>query len=95
MFVILLRFSDNFENAGQFMSEHNKWVQRGFDDSVFLLAGSIQPKLGGAIFAHDTSMSELQKRVNDDPFVIENVVDAEILEVSPGKMDKRLQFLSE
>lgn len=93
MFVILLRFSDNKGNAGQFMDGHKEWIQRGFDDGVFLVVGSLQPNSGGGIVAHDTSLSDLQSRVNDDPFVAENVVRAEILEIAPARADERLSFL--
>ena len=93
MFIVLLKFSDNKSQAGQFMEGHNEWFKRGFDDGVFLLVGSLQPKLGGGIVAHNTSLSELQDRVNDDPFVAEKVVSAEIIEIAPSKMDERLQFI--
>lgn len=93
MFIVLLKFSSNKAQAGQFMEGHNAWVKRGFDDGVFLLAGSLQPSLGGGIVAHNTSLSDLQLRVNDDPFVAENVVSAEILEITPSKADERLNFL--
>lgn len=93
MFVILLRFSDNKAKAGQFMEGHKEWIQRGFDDGVFLLAGSLQPNLGGGIVAHDTSLADLQGRVNDDPFVAENVVSADILEITPSRAAARLRFL--
>ena len=93
MFIVLLKFSDNKASAGQFMEGHKEWIQRGFDDGVFLLAGSLQPKLGGAIVAQATSLSDLQSRVNTDPFVAENVVTAEILEIAPAKADARLDFL--
>jgi uncharacterized protein YciI len=93
MFVVLLKFSDNKSQAGQFMEGHNAWIRRGFDDGVFLLVGSLQPSLGGGIVAHDTTLSALQARVNDDPFVAENVVAAEILEITPSKADERLEFL--
>ena len=93
MFVVLLKFSANKGQAGQFMEGHNEWIKRGFDDGVFLLAGSLQPKLGGAIVAHDTTLPDLQNRVNDDPFIAEDVVSAEILEITPAKAEERLKFL--
>lgn len=93
MFIVLLKFSDNKDQAGQFMDGHNEWIKRGFDDGVFLLVGSLQPNLGGGLVAHNTTLSELQNRVNDDPFVAENVVSAEILEIAPAKADERLEFL--
>jgi len=93
MFIILLKFSDNKEQAKELMQGHNEWVKRGFDDGVFLLVGSLQPSLGGGIMAYNTSLIDLRTRVNDDPFVAHNVVSAEILEITPAKSDERLQFL--
>ena len=93
MFIVLLKFSDNKGQAGQFMNGHNEWIKSGFDDGVFLLAGSLQPNLGGGIVAHNASLSDLQNRVNDDPFVAKNVVSAEILEITPARADERLKFL--
>jgi len=93
MFIVLLKFSDNKGKAGQFMEGHKEWIKSGFDDGVFLLAGSLQPDLGGGIVAGNTSLAELQSRVNTDPFVAEGVVKAEILEITPSKADARLDFL--
>ncbi|MBT5267637.1 MAG: hypothetical protein HOL85_22600 [Rhodospirillaceae bacterium] len=93
MFIVLLKFSTNKDQVSQFMDGHKAWLQRGFDDGVFLLAGTLQPGLGGALLAHDTSLSDLQGRVNDDPFVAENVVTAEISEMAPARADDRLKFL--
>lgn len=93
MFIVFLKFSDNKAQAGQFMDGHNAWIKRGFEDGVFLMVGSLQPKAGGAVLAHNTSLEALQARVNDDPFVAENVVTAEIHEISPAKADDRLDFL--
>jgi uncharacterized protein YciI len=93
MFIVLLKFSDNKAQASEFLEGHKEWIKRGFDDGVFLLAGSLQPNLGGGIMAHNTSLADLQTRVNGDPFVVENVVSAKILEIAPSKSDERLQFL--
>ena len=93
MFVVTLKFSSNKAQAGQFMDGHKQWIKRGFDDGVFLLMGNLQPDLGGAIGAHQTSLPELQARVNDDPFVAEKIVSANILEIAPSRADARLEFL--
>jgi len=93
MFIILLKFSNNKAQAGQFMEAHNEWIKRGFDEGVFLLVGSIQPNSGGGIVAHNTSLSELQSRIKEDPFVKQDIVSAEIIEISPARVDERLSFL--
>jgi uncharacterized protein YciI len=93
MFLVLLKFSANRDQAGRHMEGHRAWIKRGFDDGVFLVAGSLRPEQGGAIVAHNTSLPELKSRVDEDPFVAERVVSAEIFEVAPSRCDPRLAFL--
>jgi uncharacterized protein YciI len=93
MFVVLLKFSGNKNEASRLMDGHNIWIRRGFEEGVFLLTGGIVPKLGGGILAHNTTLPDLQARVNLDPFVTEGVVSAEIVEIAPVRIDERLAFL--
>ncbi|MCD7061454.1 YciI family protein [Pelagibacterium xiamenense] len=93
MFVVFLKFSANKDRAGAFMDAHNSWLRRGFDAGVFVLAGSLQPRLGGGILAHSVSREALEARVAEDPFVAEGIVSAEIVELAPAKADPRLDFL--
>ena len=93
MFIVLLTFADNRARAGELMDAHNAWIAGGFDDGVFMLVGSLQPGRGGAIVAANTTREALEQRLGEDPFVAENVVDAEILEISPARAEPRLQFL--
>lgn len=93
MFIVLLRFTGNKGRAAQFMDGHKAWIERGFEDGVFLLTGSLQTNLGGGIIAHNVSLPDLQSRVNDDPFVAQKIVSAEIFEITPSRTDERLGFL--
>ena len=93
MFVVLLKFAENKAQAGEHMDGHNAWIKQGFDDGVFLVVGSMETHPGGAIVAQDTSLEAIEARVAADPFVIKNVVDAEIIQISPKKTDERLSFL--
>lgn len=93
MFIILLRFSNNRESVNEFMTAHGDWLQRGFDDGVFILAGRILPQDGGSILAHNISRDALVALISEDPFVKNNVVAAEILETLPTMTDDRLKFL--
>lgn len=98
MFIVLLKFSGNKQQAAEFMQGHKSWIKNGMDDGVFILVGSLKPILssdigGGSILAHNCSLEELQQRINQDPFVVEDIVSAEIVEVSPNQADERLSFL--
>ncbi|AXO16522.1 YciI family protein [Thalassospira indica] len=93
MFAIFLKFAENRPKAAEFMDAHKAWIKQGFDDGVFLMVGSLQPNMGGAVLAHGVSRDEIETRVNADPFVVEGIVSAEILEISPARADQRLDFL--
>lgn len=93
MHIVLLKFAEQKDQAPHHMDAHNAWLKCGFDDGVFVLAGSLQPRRGGAIVAHGATLEALQARVAEDPFVIAKVVEAEILEISASRADERLKFL--
>lgn len=93
MHLVLLKFAHRKADAPQHMAGHKAWLQRGFDDGVFLLTGSLQDGLGGMVLAHGLGAEALAGRVNQDPFVIEGVVSAEIVGVAPHRADDRLRFL--
>ena len=84
MYVILLRFAENRDRAKAHLQAHKAWLKQGFDDGVFLLAGSLRPDLGGAILAGDIPRPQIEARVAADPFVAEAVVSAEILDLAPA-----------
>ena len=94
MFVVTLKFSDNKARAGELMDAHKAWIRKGFDQGLFLMVGSLQPNTGGGIIAHNTTREVLETFVSEDPFVAEGVVSAEILEITPARLDERLEFLA-
>lgn len=93
MHIILLKFTDNRRNAAQHLPGHKAWLARGLEDGTFLMAGTLGSNLGGAILARGGSFANIQDRVNEDPFVHENIVHAEVLEFSPSVASEDLQFL--
>jgi uncharacterized protein YciI len=90
MHVVFLRFSKNRARAAELMERHREWVDQGFADGIFLVAGSLPASAGGAILAHNVSLARLRSRVRRDPFVVEDVVRAEIIEIKPSRVAKGL-----
>lgn len=93
MHLVLLRFGAHRDRAPQHVAGHKAWLQRGFDDGVFVLAGSLGGGQGGAVLAHRESMEQLRERLAQDPFVAEAVVQAEIVAIEASRVDERLSFL--
>jgi len=93
MFIVVLRFGANKAKAPEFMDAHNAWIARGFDDGVFLLVGGLQPQQGGVFLAQATDRPALEAFIRQDPFVKHGIVEMDVLEVDPGRVDARLEFL--
>lgn len=86
MHIIFLKFGLNRAQAGQWMAEHVRWIQQGIDDGSFLMAGSLDSGQGGVVLAANMDREAIQHRVDQDPFVIHNVVTADIQTVAPSLM---------
>ena len=85
MFIVLLKFADQRSRAAEWMPAHKAWLQKGFDDGVFLASGSLADSQGGCILAHGTDLSSLQQRLADDPFVAHGVVGTEVIQATLSK----------
>lgn len=94
MFVVTLKFGPNKDRAPAVMAAHNAWIAEGFERGVFLLTGSLQPRAGGAVLAHNITREDLEALMQADPFVKEGVVVPDIIEITPGRTDDRLAFLA-
>lgn len=90
LFIVFLRFGENRARAQDLMQEHVSWLQQGIDDKVFLCAGSLSNRQGGAIIAQGIELDSLEQRLTNDPFVREGVVTVEITPVSVSMAAARL-----
>lgn len=95
MFVVVLEFKVDRSEVAPLMPAHSQWLQRGFDDGVFALTGSVAPGVGGMILAHHLTRDELRARLDKDPLVVEGKVSVAITEVKPSRVDERMSFLAE
>lgn len=93
MFIVLLKISGSKERAAECMAEHKAWLQQGFDEGVFLASGNLTGQPGGGIVVHGLSEAEVQQRLGQDPFVIHGIVTAQVIGITPSKVDPRLAFL--
>ena len=94
MFIVLMKLTANKPKAPGYMADHNAWLAKGFDDGVFVFAGSILPDAGGVILARGMDRPALESRLRDDPFVAEDIVAIDILEVDPKKVAPALETLA-
>lgn len=94
MFIVLLSYVKPLEEVSRFLDSHRAWVQRGFEDGAFVLAGRQLPIIGGVLIALGSNRRALEDRIKQDPFILHGVATAQIIEFKPSKLDDRLSFLS-
>jgi len=93
LFIIFLRFGPNRAQAGQWMAAHKQWIQDGIADGSFLMAGSLDEAQAGVVIATGQDGDVIHARVAQDPFVMHDVVSAEIHSVAPSLMAEGLAAL--
>ena len=93
MFVIKLTYTKPLDQVDAFLSDHKAWVKQGFDEGIFLLSGGLRPRTGGLLLALGNDRQAIEERVSKDPFVLNSVASACVMEVVPSSLDDRLGFL--
>jgi len=93
MFVIVIRYKVPLSQIDSALADHRGWLDKGFNDGVFILAGPQNPRTGGVIMAHNTTREDLLTRLSEDPFNRLGLSDFEIIDVAARKTDPRLEFL--
>jgi uncharacterized protein YciI len=93
MFIILLTYTKPLDEVDRHLAGHRAWVKQGFEEGVFILSGGQRPRTGGALLALGDDRSDIQARVNHDPFVLAGVATADVIEVVPSTLDDRLDWL--
>lgn len=95
MFIVMLSFGRNRQEAPRWMEAHKDWINAGFASGMFQLSGSLVPSSGGALIAQARSRTEVEEFVALDPFVLNGVVEAAIHELAPNRAAPVWAFLLE
>lgn len=76
--LILLDYGAPLEAVDAHMKAHVAWLERGFAEGVFLIAGRQHPRTGGIILARGQK-AEAEALAATDPFVTSGVATASVI----------------
>src|ERR1035437_10288072 len=79
MFIILLNYKVSVEEVDQFRPGHFKYLDRNYENGSFICSGPRIPRTGGVILCRAKSQEEVLAIIQDDPYLINDVVDYEII----------------
>jgi Uncharacterized protein conserved in bacteria len=85
MFMILLKYVKPLEEIDKLLTAHADFQAKYFQEASFLVAGRMQPRVGGVLIAKAESAQELWNIIRQDPFYANDAAEYEVIEFIPGK----------
>jgi uncharacterized protein YciI len=84
MFIVTLTYIRPLEELDALMDAHIAWLKKHYASGLFVASGRQVPRKGGVILARSGDRDGLQAVLARDPFVLNGVARADILEFVPS-----------
>lgn len=84
MFVVILTYIRPLEELDALMPKHVAWLKKHYRSGLFLASGRQVPRTGGVILARSGDRAELEKLMEEDPFVKNGCARVEVIEFRPS-----------
>jgi uncharacterized protein YciI len=79
--IITLTYRAPVEEIDKLLPAHVAWLEKGFDEGLFLIAGRQVPRVGGVILCRGRR-AEVEALAATDPFVTNGASDFSVTEVA-------------
>ncbi|RFU65127.1 YciI family protein [Peribacillus glennii] len=88
MFLVLLTYRKPLEEVDKFLDGHISFLDKYYEQKVFICSGRRNPRTGGVILANVKTEQEMQAIIEEDPFYSHNLAEYEVIEFIPTKYDE-------
>lgn len=85
MFVIKLTYKKPIHEVDRYLAEHRAFLARGYERDFFIASGPTNPRTGGIILSQLTNREQLISILQNDPFIVHDIADYELIEFEPVK----------
>jgi len=92
MYVVSLTYRVPQEIVDFHNDAHIAWLQKAFDDGVFIAAGRKIPRTGGLLLSQ-AERETLDASLSQDPFYTNGVADFEVIEFHAGRVAPGYEIL--
>jgi len=83
-FVVTLTYLVDLASVDAVLDQHVEWLQRQYDQGIFLMSGRLEPRTGGVIIACGVTRAELESVLDDDPFRRDQLAEHDVAEFRPS-----------
>ena len=82
-FIVEITYLVPIEVINQTVAEHRKYLSSGYDQSLILCSGPLNPKTGGIAIAKAPSSTDLKSFFENDPYNKKGVASYQFTEFEP------------
>lgn len=86
MFIAILTYIRPLEEVDALIPEHVRFLDRHYDEGLFVASGRRVPRTGGVILIASDNREGVQTVLSQDPFAVGKVATYELIEFAPTKM---------
>jgi uncharacterized protein YciI len=84
-FLVEATYAAPIEQVREATARHRAWLQKGYDDGLFLCSGPKEPPTGGYLVARAASAEVLKSMFEEEPFTRECLATFTFTEFQPVK----------
>jgi uncharacterized protein YciI len=93
VFIVSVTYQAELEDIEAALPLHREWLEQHYAEGVFVLSGRQVPRIGGVILATGVSRSDLNRRLAQDPFHLQQLATYAVVEIEPTMAVDALAFL--
>ncbi|HZY79311.1 MAG TPA: YciI family protein [Cyclobacteriaceae bacterium] len=93
MFVVNLNYIAPLEQIDANMGDHMKFLRKYYKLNAFIASGRKVPRTGGIILVLAKSKEEVEKIINEDPFINRKLAEYSIIEFNASQVHPSLKEL--
>ena len=93
MYILFINFTKSLQDIQPVFPAHLEFIDAHIKTGKFILSGGLTGKPAGVVLANINNGDELKALLAEDPFVLEQVAEYEVIEFTPSRYHESLASL--
>jgi uncharacterized protein YciI len=93
MYILFINFTKSLQDIQPVFPAHLEFIDAHIKTGKFILSGGLTGRPAGVVLANINNGDELKSLLAEDPFVLEQVAEYEIIEFTPSRYHESLASL--
>jgi uncharacterized protein YciI len=93
MYILFINFTKSLQDIQPVFPAHLEFIDAHIKTGKFILSGGLTGRPAGVVLANINNGDDLKALLAEDPFILEQVADYEIIEFTPSRYHESLASL--